>query len=194
MLSSLSRIYLKVVQLPLFSLFPHLQFFLIYLLDDPWSLSSEAETVRFTYGVDYLSQHFNRPSLNIDIGCGVGHNSKLLSIHSSAYIGLDISHSAIKSARRNNPSLSFFQIDNLFELHTIVPPQPGTIVTLFEILYYLPDPHQFLFYLKCHYDNVLVSYFISPSTDLDDLFDPIWLEQNSSVFCYDNKYHRFLHL
>lgn len=192
MFSLLKRIYLKVLQSKFFFPFPHLKFYLLYLLDDPWSLSSVPEAVRFSYGVDYLLKNFESPSLIIDFGCGVGYYSKLLSQHSTSYIGLDISHSAIERARRNNPDLDFLQIDNVFELHRSIPSHSGNVVTLFEVLYYVPDPQKFLYYLKLHYKNIVISYLLSPPTDLDYLFSPLHLELNSSIFHLHNKKHRFV--
>jgi len=192
MSSLLSRIYLKVIQSKIFSSLPHLKFFLIYLLDDPWSLSSEKETLRFTHGVTFLSNNLPKPSLLIDIGCGLGHHSKLLSQHSASYIGLDISHAAIKRARRKNPSLHFHQIDNLYTLHTLIPPQPDTVVTLFEVLYYVQDPQEFLFYLKKYYTTVFISYLLSPQTNLDYLFSSTHLQANSTICALPNQLHRFV--
>jgi glycosyltransferase involved in cell wall biosynthesis/ubiquinone/menaquinone biosynthesis C-methylase UbiE len=86
----------------------------------------------------------------LDLGCGVGYGSHLLSEVAGTVTGLDYRPKVIEYARQNwgGPNITF-QVGNALD-RTTYPDQKFDFVTAFEIIEHLPDDSLFLKTIKEH--------------------------------------------
>jgi trans-aconitate methyltransferase len=80
----------------------------MYSARDPWSSALTFEMISHKIKTELGARKF---SAALDVGCGEGSYSALLSGFAKAYLGADVSAPALARARSLNPSLRFVQKD-----------------------------------------------------------------------------------
>jgi SAM-dependent methyltransferase len=117
---------------------------------EPWGRGSEAsdldyigsigEIFRYSLLLGYITYFGGRPSI-LDIGCGKGHlRARMTGIDFARYMGIDQSPVAIEAAQGLADDRTRFVVAdvNTFDLNGF------DVIVCNEVLYYLPDPAQFL--------------------------------------------------
>ncbi len=104
-----------------------------YFFENPWRLDSELEQYRYREQNKIITERFGKIDSTLEIGCGEGYQTqwllKITSVH-----GIDISKQAVKRARQRVPAATF-EAGSL----PVLPDRRASLVTAFEMLYYLPD-------------------------------------------------------
>ena len=79
----------------------------LYLVRDPWSLSSESERSRFRQANRAIMENFGHLQGVLEIGCGGGLQSCELQQVCDRPYGVDVSGRAVRRARRRCPQATF---------------------------------------------------------------------------------------
>jgi SAM-dependent methyltransferase len=108
-------------------------------------------------------------SIILDIGCGTGHHVSSLAEHGYKVVGIDISPSMIKKAKKNYPNLDFKVTDALETM--AFPANSFTHITcLYFTIYYIKDKR--LFFENC-LNWLMPGGFLLLHLVNRDKFDPI---------------------
>ena len=137
----------------------------MYLMSDPWQMSSPTEEYRFAAMNDVISDNFGRPRSILEIGCGEGHQSIYLRRVSDRVIGLDVSARAVARARERLPNNEFV-VGTIFssEVDTYA---PFDLIVASEVLYYMKDIPAVLARMRELSSANLVSYYSDEMANLD---------------------------
>jgi len=81
----------------------------------------------------------------LDVGCGTGGSTALLSQFADAVVGVDLSETAIALARAKHPNATF-RVADAASLEDVFPQESFGLITLFHVLYHkwVPDEQQLL--------------------------------------------------
>lgn len=110
-----------------------------YLLPDPWKLDSEPERFRFAETNDQVRRVFGDGIGSLlEIGCGEGLQTEVLTGVSRSVTGIDVSPTAIGRARRRLPGVEFAVGDLLAQPWPVDQPRFDVVVAC-EVLYYMSD-------------------------------------------------------
>jgi 2-polyprenyl-3-methyl-5-hydroxy-6-metoxy-1,4-benzoquinol methylase len=109
-----------------------------YLMPDPWKLDSDQERHRFAETNRHISKAFGKIDTLLEIGCGEGHQSQVLSQVCNHLTGIDVSATAVGRARKRVPGAEFAAGD-LFAQPWVSQPEIFDVVVACEVLYYLSD-------------------------------------------------------
>lgn len=111
---------------------------LAYRLGDPWNMESPLEQARFAATNALIERSFGRVGTLLEVGCGEGHQSRVLGAIADQVHGIDVSPTAIARARDRVPGAHFAATD----IHD----QPWgdgqgcfDLVLACEVLYYIKD-------------------------------------------------------
>jgi SAM-dependent methyltransferase len=139
----------------------------IYLVEDPWRMTSPWEKHRFAETNRIILDNFGKVRSLLEIGCGEGHQSLQLSRVCDHLIGLDVSTRAVERARKKCPEEKFLigdiYSDNVNEL------APFDLVVACEVIYYMSDVETSLNRIREIGRNGLVSYYGKHFGKLDPL-------------------------
>ena len=152
----------------------HHRFEMLYLVSDPYALTSDAEGERFTQTNRFIANHAPQTESLFEFGCGEGHQTLEFLKIAKRVVGNDISPSAVKRARRRCPQATFVAGNVLtmdFSGFGVF-----SVSTACEVLYYLGDPDAHLDLLESVSRNVVVSYFNKPK--YSEKLDPIVARRN----------------
>jgi SAM-dependent methyltransferase len=138
---------------------------LMYMMPDPWQMSSPTEEFRFLAINGIIEENFGRVGSILEIGCGEGHQTVHLRRVSDGVIGLDVSPRAIARAREKQP-------DGRFMAGTVFSPEvdvygPFDLVVASEVLYYMSDIQAVLRRMREIGRANLVTYFSDEWSNLD---------------------------
>jgi SAM-dependent methyltransferase len=137
----------------------------IYLVEDPWSMSSPAEQYRFAETNRLVAERFGQVGSLLEIGCGEGHQSLHLVQVCDHVIGLDISARAVERARSRCPQGEFL-VGDIFSKE-LDARGPFDLVVASEVLYYITDTRAVLQRMRALGRNNLVTYFTGSMATLD---------------------------
>ena len=130
----------------------------LYLIRDPWSLSSDRERSRFRETNQLILENFGRCKSLLEIGCGEGLQSIELQKVCDRLSGIDVSRRAIKRARRLCPQATF-AVGNFYNLPPSMPLTRFDLVTACEVLYYMGDISLALMQISELGRGCLISYY-----------------------------------
>lgn len=142
---------------------------LLYMIEDPWRLSSAKEQARFEWTNRLIAAQFGRPETILEIGCGEGHQSHYLARACDRLYGIDVSMRAVRRARPRCPGARFTAGDP-FNFHIPEMKQPADLVVACEVLYYVKDIPCFLDRLSQLGQACLVTYYQGEAATLDPHF------------------------
>jgi SAM-dependent methyltransferase len=118
----------------------HGQLNALYLLRDPWGLSTPLQELRFRETNRILSREFGRVGTLLEIGCGEGLQTLHLQRLCDRLYGLDVSARAVKRARRRCPEAILAAGDLMSGARFAnVPGGYFDVVVACEVLYYVKD-------------------------------------------------------
>jgi 2-polyprenyl-3-methyl-5-hydroxy-6-metoxy-1,4-benzoquinol methylase len=138
----------------------------LYLVRDPWSLSSESERSRFRQTNRLILENFNHPHSLLEIGCGEGLQSSALQQVCDRLYGIDVSGRAVRRAKRRCPQATF-GVGDMYRLPQATPAPRFDLVTACEVLYYVADVARALRRLSELGLACLVSYYDGAREILD---------------------------
>ncbi|GGK09034.1 class I SAM-dependent methyltransferase [Luteimonas terricola] len=111
---------------------------LAYRLGDPWNMESRLEQARFTATNALIARTFGRVGTLLEVGCGEGHQTRVLRELADEVYGIDVSPTAVERARERVRDAHFAATD----IHG----QPWgdrqarfDLVVACEVLYYIKD-------------------------------------------------------
>lgn len=111
---------------------------LAYRLGDPWNMESRLEQARFAATNALIARAFGRVGTLLEVGCGEGHQTRVLGELADEVHGIDVSSTAVERARERVPGAHFAATD----IHG----QPWgdqqgrfDLVVACEVLYYIKD-------------------------------------------------------
>lgn len=111
---------------------------LAYRLGDPWNMESPLEQARFAATNALVERTFGRVGTLLEVGCGEGHQTRVLCAVADEVHGIDVSPTAVARARERLPMAHFAATD----IHG----QPWgdqqgrfDLVVACEVLYYIKD-------------------------------------------------------
>jgi SAM-dependent methyltransferase len=142
----------------------------LYALEDPWSLNTSVENVRFTETVriirDRIGKHFGSI---LEIGCGEGLQTKCLAALADRIVGIDPSTQAIKRASDRGIKNAVFEKGELINYQK---PKEDRfdLVTACEVIYYLKNTEQAYQILSAMGKVCLVTYYEGAAEPLDSFF------------------------
>jgi protein-L-isoaspartate O-methyltransferase len=139
----------------------------LYLVRDPWSLSSASESFRFRQTNRLILENFAHLHSLLEIGCGEGLQSHELQRVCDRLYGIDVSRRAVKRAKRRHPQATF-AVGDIYDLPQSVAAAPFDLVTACEVLYYMADVPRALMRLSELGQACLVSYYNGAREVLDE--------------------------
>lgn len=137
----------------------------IYLIDDPWRMSSPGEQYRFAETNRLVAERFGPVGSLLEIGCGEGHQSLHLQEVCDHVVGLDVSARAVERARSRCPRGNFL-VGDIFSKE-VDARAPFDLVLASEVLYYMTDTCAVLQRMRALGRNNLVTYFAGAMATLD---------------------------
>ena len=143
----------------------HKKMDLIYLVSDPWHMSSLGEEYRFAEINRLIIEKFGRVGSLLEIGCGEGHQSLYLREVCDRMIGLDVSARAVERARMRCVRGEFL-VGGIFS-QEVDARAPFDLVIASEVLYYMSDVPAVLRRMRALGHNNLVTYFADEMENLD---------------------------
>lgn len=111
---------------------------LLYSLEDPWDLGSDRERYRFERSNEMLRAALPQPGSLLELGCGEGHQTAVLSSLADRVVGLDISELAIRRARARCPRARFV-VGTAEDAPRLFAGERFDLITACEVLYYTED-------------------------------------------------------
>jgi len=130
----------------------------LYLMEDPWEMSSEREQTRFRVTNELIAKYVGRVGSILEIGSGEGHQSLHLSRMCDRLVGIDVAERAVSRARTRVPTATFIVSDVMH-----LPADIGhfDLVVACEMLYAAKDIPATLASMNRLGDACLVSFFES---------------------------------
>lgn len=111
----------------------------LYVLPDPWGMSSQREQSRFQQTNAVIDSVIGPIDRLLEIGCGEGHQSEYLARLCLRLDGLDVSERAVTRARLRAPQCRFHIGDISKPLPWAVEGERYDLVVACEVLYYVRD-------------------------------------------------------
>lgn len=142
---------------------------LLYMVEDPWRLSSPKEQARFEWTNRLIAAQFGRPETILEIGSGEGYQSEYLTQACGRLYGIDVSARAVRRARRRCPAARFVAGDP-FDFRLPEMPHPVDLVVVCEVIYYVKDIPRFLDRVSRLGRACLVTYYEGQAAALDPHF------------------------
>jgi SAM-dependent methyltransferase len=127
-----------------------------YAMEDPWELSAGRDQVRFAQTNALIASRLGRVGSLLEIGCGEGHQSALLSQVCDRLVGIDVSERAVSRARARVPG-GEFRVGDVASLGSGA--GRFDLVVAFEMLYYVKDIPATLARMSELGDACLVTFF-----------------------------------
>src|SRR3546814_1302193 len=82
-----------------------------YKLGDPWNMESRLEQARFVATNAVVARAFGRVGTLLEVGCGEGHQTRVLDELADEVYGIDVSPTAVERARERVPKAHFAATD-----------------------------------------------------------------------------------
>lgn len=153
----------------------------LYMLEDPWKLSSARERERFQLTNRLIAQVAPNCDRLLEIGSGEGLQTAYLRAVARQVTGIEVSEVAAERARAALPEADFL-VGRAEDAAQIVGKRRFDIVTACEILYYAPDVPQILKVLQGLAPRILVTNYEKRGRMLAHHFDaPGWTRLDDMV-------------
>ena len=130
----------------------------LYVVEDPWNLSSEKEQARFERSNALIAQIAPGCSSLLEVGCGEGYQTAWLQKVSASVVGVDISARAIDRARKACPGVRF-EVGRAEDVGALFKGERFDLVTAFETLYYASDTGAVVSELQALTNQLLVTNY-----------------------------------
>lgn len=155
---------------------------LLYAIEDPWNLESEREAHRFSQTNVMLGEICRRFDNILELGCGEGRQSVMLSELTKTLYGVDVSGRAVARARQRLPGAAL-AVAKVEDIDSLFPGVQFDLVCACEVLYYLPDPEKVIQRLQIRANRILVTNY-GPRADRmrAALSQPGWRRLSDIVF------------
>lgn len=110
----------------------------LYRITDPWGLNCVREHDRFAKTNTIISREFPHARSILEIGCGEGLQSAYLTKVCESLVGIDVSATAVKRARKQCPQATFL-IGSVLTNPSVTSSAPYDLVVACEMLYYVKE-------------------------------------------------------
>lgn len=141
----------------------------LYVVEDPWKLSSTREQLRFTAANGIIRTLMPHCESLLELGCGEGmQTSRLLEV-SRTVAGIDVSEKAIARARVRCPDADL-RVGRAEDAGRLFAKRRFDIVTAFEVLYYSDDIPKVLREVQTLTDRLLVTNYNERSLHVEPHF------------------------
>lgn len=130
----------------------------LYLLEDPWQLTSPREHARFVLTNAIIARVVPNCGALLEIGSGEGEQTAHLLNVAARVTGIEVSEAAVNRARRTTPDADYL-IGCAEDAGRLLGERRFDIVTACEMLYYAPDPARVLDTLKGLAPRILVTAY-----------------------------------
>lgn len=141
-----------------------------YLVKDPWNLGDAKEAERFAKTNLAVRKFFGSPVKVLEVGCGEGTQSRVISQLGTEVTGIDVSARAIARAKQRVPQGRFFvgygeRLDEQFAGERF------DAALACEVLYYASDPAAVIAAMQNLTDQILVTVYEPFFAQLEAVFE-----------------------
>jgi len=130
----------------------------LYLLEDPWQLTSPQERARFALTNAMIADIAPDCDALLEIGSGEGEQTIQLLKVARSVTGIEVSAAAVERARHAAPEVEFL-VGCGEDAGMLIGPRRFDLITACEMLYYAPEPDRVLDALKTLAPMILVTAY-----------------------------------